>query len=383
MTAPMLLPFCAFLLALCFALLIGAWRNAVDGPAMEGQGKERPGLPVSCIVPARNEVHGIVGLLQDLHAQGLPPERMEVLVVDDGSTDATAAAVENMLPRWPALRLLHNPGQGKKAAMEHGVAHARHPLVLMTDADARCGPRRVAQVVHAFQESAVDLLLLPAVTACDGTWPGRVQADEQAAMLAAAIGSAAMGRPLLGFGANMAFRKDAFLAVGGFQGDDKASGDDLFLMQRMRRAGMQVRFLSDPATAVHVQPERGLTAWWRQRLRWAGKMGSIGGAASWGGAAALALPWFLLLATCRFHFNDALGQGALRSAGLLAAAWLLWALPAVALVRAVERKYAPEAAPPPGDRLFTWASLLAFTCYAPVIAVASRFARPLWKGRPT
>lgn len=381
MTAPMLLPFAAFLLTLAFALLIGAWSNALEGPDPERPVMERAGLPVSCIIPARNEAHGITGLLQDLHAQALPPDHMEVLVVDDGSSDGTAAAVEAMLPRWPALRLLHNPGVGKKDAMEHGVAHARYPLVLMTDADARCGPHRVARVAQAFHQGAVDLLLMSAVTASDGTWPGRLQADEQAAMLAAAIGSAAGGRPLMGFGANMAFRKDAFLAAGGLKGDSKASGDDLFLMQRMRRAGMQVRFLHDPATAVHVQPERGLSAWWRQRLRWAGKMGSIGGTAQWGGALVLALPWFLLLVTCRFSFTGALGQGAMRSAALLAAAWLLWAMPSVALVRTAKRKYAPGAALSAGDRLLTLASLLAFTCYAPVIAVASRFARPLWKGR--
>ena len=382
MSSILLLSLAAFLAALLFALAVTAWTNNMRRAVAEVPvAHEAPPVMVTIIVPARNEERNIAGVLQDLHVQRYPKELLEVIVVDDHGSDGTAAIVQAMLPKWPGLRLLRNAGNGKKAAIAHAVREARSDLLLMTDADARCGPLRVQQLVRSLQEAPAELVLMPVATQGNGTWPGRVQVDEQAALLGAAIGSAHGGMPLLAYGANMAFSKAAFVSVGGFDGEKWTGGDDMFLLRRMQRAGMRVRFVAHPELTVHVVAEHGLACCWRQRLRWAGKMRGVGGAGIWAGAAALLLPWFLAYATLHFDMRKVAGQGLVRSLALLCAAWMLWAAPIMALVKQTKRNFLPNEAAKSGVVIASLFSLIAFAIYAPLVAVISLFHRPLWKGR--
>ncbi|MBS1944331.1 MAG: glycosyltransferase, partial [Bacteroidetes bacterium] len=139
MSGLFLLSLLAFVSALVFAQVVGGWRDlfARSWPAASRtEHGEDHGEGVTLVVPARNAAGTIAPLLQDLYAQQWPKERMEVLVVDDGSSDATADIVRGMVRNWPGLQLLPATGAGKKAAITQGVAAARWPFVLLTDADA-------------------------------------------------------------------------------------------------------------------------------------------------------------------------------------------------------------------------------------------------------
>lgn len=353
-----------------------AWRNGADAAGEETQ-------QVSVVVPARNAGETLTPLLQDLHAQQWPKEMLEVLVVDDGSTDGTAALVRSMARTWPGLRLIGCPGEGKKAAITQGVEEARGEWVVLTDADARCGPERVRRIMDCVAAGGPDLVLMPVATVGQAGMLQALQAEEQAAMMGMAAATALQGAPLLANGANMAFRKAAFRAVGGYSGDKWASGDDVFLLRRMLKAGRAVHYLLQPEVLVSVEAERGFRAFWRQRLRWAGKMRGVGGAWKWVALAALLWPWFLLFVTCAFSVRDRMAQNFGASLMLLTAAWLLWLLPVTALVREVHRFQGAvgAAAPPHLGALRCMLCYAAFHVYSPVIAAASVVVRPKWKGR--
>lgn len=372
----------AFLLVMVHALVITGWRSEFAKAwhaERETDGQEA--VKVSLVIPARDAANTLGTLLQDLHAQQWPKELLEVIVVDDASTDGTAEIVRSMMRTWPGLRLVISQGEGKKAAITHGVNEAGGEWLVLTDADARCGPKRIARIMEAVATHAPDILLMPVETLGNGSFLQTLQADEQAALLGAAAGMALQGRPLLANGANMAFRKHAFLAVGGYAGDKWASGDDVILLRRMLKAGKHAAYLLHPDVLVTVQAENGMRAFWRQRLRWAGKMRGVGG--SWFVIAALLLPWFLLIISTAFGVDDWLEQSPSACFLLLATAWLLWLLPILALVREV-RAFLHAAYPaqrikaPMASTLFSY---VAFHVYAPVVALGSLFWRPVWKGR--
>lgn len=378
MSVMLLLAMLGFAAALGFASVVMGWRQRIaeecarplpPAPAIE----DRPW--VTLVVPARNARETLPLLLQDLYAGSHPRERTEVLVIDDGSTDGTADPVRGMGRSWPQLRLLANAGEGKKAAITTGVRAAQGELIVLTDADARCGPRRVERIVAAWRATGADLLLVPVRTEGEGVL-GRVQGAEGSALLAVGAATALGGSPLLANGANMAFTRAAFDRVQGFQGDRWASGDDIFLLQRMKRAGMRIRYVLDREALVTVTAEPDLRGFWQQRLRWAGKMRGVKGAGNLLGVLGLSLPWALLVLTCAIDLRLAVGQGLFRSVLLVGSAWLLWSVPVLVLVREADRFL---------ERPSAWAlnafSLLAFSVYAPVIAVASLFVRPVWKGR--
>jgi hypothetical protein len=380
----MLLCLAAFLVTFIFAMVVGGWREHLkqartSTPEIAAAAGE---VRVTMIVPARDAADTIVALLQDLYAQRYPKELLQVLVVDDHGTDATADRVRGLMRNWPGLQLLKNEGEGKKAAITTAVREASGDWLVLTDADARCGPLRVERMMEHVRAERPDLLLMAVITEGDGSLLQRVQADEQAALLGVAAGTALGGSPLLANGANMAFSKAAFQSVHGYEGDPWTSGDDVFLLQRMKRAGKRVGYLLDPRTVVTVQAEPSFKAFWRQRLRWAGKMRGVGGSGNWIAASGLLLPWFLLYVTCSFDVREAMGQGLVRDVLLLTSAWLLWLAPILGLMREVRHfQRLTGLVPHRAAGLSTLVSLVLFSIYAPVIAVVSLFVRPTWKGR--
>lgn len=389
MSTTLIIALLAFGFALLHGVVLDLWRQSIaqadDGT--NGPTNCDPPLRISVLVPARDAAATIIPLLQDLYAQHYPRECFEVLVVDDHSSDGTAAAVQGLARTWPGLRLIAaESGQGKKAAIMQGVEEATGTVVLVTDADVRCGPRRLARIAAYWQQELPALLLMPVHTTGGKGLVAWMQRKEQAALQAATVGSALGGRPVLANGANMAFSRDAFLYVGGFAGDRRASGDDMFLLQRMRKNRQKVSFLVHPDVLVRVRPEETWRGFFAQRLRWAGKMWAYReGAGLFAAAAAALFPWVLLAVTLWLLDNVRIGQGMFYTLTFLAAAWLVWLVPILRLVSTMERSYASSGEPgdpPKADGAWsTLPAVLLFSLYAPLIAIVSIFVRPTWKGR--
>jgi len=102
-----------------------------------GTASTNPAPEYSIVIPAYNEIARIDEALRRVtayvEAQGW---RAEVIVVDDGSTDGTSAAVERWMGGKPYVRLLHNPGnRGKGYSVRHGMLEARGGIVMFSDAD--------------------------------------------------------------------------------------------------------------------------------------------------------------------------------------------------------------------------------------------------------
>ncbi len=368
------------LLALLHASIMRAWSGALGrASAIAGSQERADPLGLSVIVPVRNEEEPIVPCLQDLHAQR-DRDQLEVIVVDDRSTDRTVERVIGLAKRWPTLRLEKLvEHEGKKAAIEHGMELATRPVVLLTDGDTRCSPERTSSVRQAWSADPPHLLLLPVFMEEGVGWLARYQREEQAALLAVAAGSALEGDALLANGANMAVDREAFRALGGYSRDRHwASGDDMFLLRAMRRSGMKVRYLANRNAAVRVRPETTWPGWWAQRLRWAGKMRAYRSPGAWAfGSLALALPWLLLALTVHVVQNVRMGDALLFTWSFLVLAWCAWLFPTLALVRAGHRFQQSRS-----NALLITCAMLQFLITAPIVAVAGMFSTPRWKGRP-
>ena len=371
----------AFVLALLHGLMVTAWRSAAEeafaaGPADPVQ---IGGVKVRVLVPVRNGEGTIVAVLQDLHAQHMPREAMEVVVINDHSTDGTMACLQSMRSQWPALQVLDLPADhaGKKAAIERGVGAEGPELILVTDADVRFGPERVATVVQQWSRSGAHMLLAPVHMISEGGILALLQCEEQAALQGATAGSAVQGSPLLANGANMAFTRTAFREVGGFTGDRWASGDDMTLLARMRRAGRTIGYVADARAAVFTRPEPTMRDYFEQRIRWAGKMRAHpGSAAKVLPAVALFLPWSLLALTLP-ALQLRVGEQLLHTWSMLLFAWAAWAVPVVRMVRGHHRNMGTA----PNPVSHTVLALLWFAAVSPLIAVAALWWRPVWKGR--
>lgn len=339
---------------------------------------------ITVVVPARNEEATIGGLLMDLRAQDYPANRFEVIVVDDGSEDNTRQVVmEHMDPAWLALAL--DGEEGKKAAIEKAVRHSRGDVVLVTDADVRCGPLRLQSIARVWQRDPFDLLLMPIAVAKDGSRLQALQANEQLGFMAVAAASAYAGHAAIANGANMAFRRSTFELLGGFHGHRHiASGDDMFLLRSMQAANKNVVYAAAPEVLVTVRSERRLSGFVQQRLRWAGKMLRGGtGTSSIIPTLALIVPVLLWTSTLLLftdpvdrHLQDGWSIAVPIPVLVPLLLWLGWVLPIVVLAQTMGARTGQRTSP-----VGVAVDLVLFSIYAPVIAVLSLFMRSSWKGR--
>ncbi|WP_329127966.1 bifunctional polysaccharide deacetylase/glycosyltransferase family 2 protein [Streptomyces sp. NBC_01465] len=216
--------------------------------------------PVSVVVPAYNERECIANTVRSLAASD---HRIEIIVVDDGSTDGTADIVDAL--RMPYVRVVRQRNAGKPAALNNGIAHARYDLVVMMDGDTVFEPSTVRELVQPFGDPRV----------------GAVAGNAKVGNRDSLIGAWQHIEYVMGFnldrrmydmlgcmptipGAVGAFRRDALDRVGGMSEDTLAEDTDITMA--LHRDGWRVVY-AENARAWTEAPES-VQQLWSQRYRW-------------------------------------------------------------------------------------------------------------------
>ena len=121
---------------------------------------------VSVIVPVYNAERYIKNCLDSLAAQTYPFEKTEVILADDGSSDASAAICQNYAENFANIIFLHQEKKGVSAARNLGLTHASGKYIFFLDADDRLTPNTVEDCVKFFESvhNKVDLITYPIET---------------------------------------------------------------------------------------------------------------------------------------------------------------------------------------------------------------------------
>jgi cellulose synthase/poly-beta-1,6-N-acetylglucosamine synthase-like glycosyltransferase len=231
---------------------------------------------VTIVIPARNEAQWIGGLLDAIQAQTYPREKIQVIVVDDHSDDATADIAKQKMQGWPGwevIALVKPEGNAyKKAAITQAIERAVGEIIITTDADCLAGNLWVQRMVEAM-DADTGLVSGPVQMWDDGGWFQQFQALEFMGLIALGAGSMARGEPNMCNGANLAYRKKVFHAVGGFEGIDHiASGDDELLMHKIHSgSAYKVKFQKCRDAIVSTAPCLTFRQFVNQRIRWVSK----------------------------------------------------------------------------------------------------------------
>ncbi|KAF3469731.1 bifunctional polysaccharide deacetylase/glycosyltransferase family 2 protein [Streptomyces sp. Tu 3180] len=216
--------------------------------------------PVSVIVPAYNEKECIGNTLRSLAGSTHP---IEIVVVDDGSTDGTADLAEGL--GLPNVRVIRQENAGKPAALNNGIRSARHDIVVMMDGDTVFEPDTVGRLVQPFADPRV----------------GAVAGNAKVGNRSTLIGAWQHIEYVMGFnldrrmydllrcmptipGAIGAFRREAVLRAGGMSEDTLAEDTDITIA--LHRAGWRVVY--EEHARAWTEAPRTLRQLWSQRHRW-------------------------------------------------------------------------------------------------------------------
>ena len=233
---------------------------------------------VSVIVPARNEADCIEACLEHLHACEYPEDRYEIVVVDDYSTDGTAARVQTRQPAGHpppddhTVRLVQmeevatRSGPHKPAAVARGVDAARGEVILTTDADCRVPVGWIRSMVKRCTPET-PFVAGPVRYDHDDLFLPRLQALELMGLIGYGAGTIGVNLPTFCNSANVAYRRDAVHARE--TAPNGAAQDELLLQQVAYATNRDVAFNPDPEACVTTDPAPSLGAYLEQQARWA------------------------------------------------------------------------------------------------------------------
>jgi cellulose synthase/poly-beta-1,6-N-acetylglucosamine synthase-like glycosyltransferase len=233
---------------------------------------------ISVVVAARNEEKDIEKCLLSLLKQTYPTNRYEIIIVDDGSTDKTASIVKSFSERFANIHLLslmfdseHKIGR-KPIALAKGIAQASGEIILTTDADCIVPPQWIEIMVNHFEEGVV-FVAGPVAERDSNTFFAKMEQLEFLGLITTAAGLIGSGRPIICNGANLAYRKDAFIAIDGFNTESSSNDDESLMNKIVHRKIGKVVFAPEADGVVTTNSSNTISTFFRQRIRWANKRG--------------------------------------------------------------------------------------------------------------
>jgi cellulose synthase/poly-beta-1,6-N-acetylglucosamine synthase-like glycosyltransferase len=264
---------------------------------------------MTTLIPFRNEALRIQPLLDSL-TKIQAPVTWEIIFCDDHSNDNSLEIIKNFIANNPALDAkiieLPNTENGKKSALSAAIAAAQYEIIHTTDADCRLHPNLYSHLHKSIQQPNIELVLgrveFTTNFECQGNIINsdvEIQGDiinnylenpagqkgsnhkshrllqqyqliENTALIALGYSEFLKKNPAAANGANLMFKKSAFLNLGGYSGNTQyASGDDVFTLEKfILHNPNSVAFCTHPQASVVTVVESDFALFKNQRIRW-------------------------------------------------------------------------------------------------------------------
>ncbi|MBK9983640.1 MAG: glycosyltransferase [Saprospiraceae bacterium] len=238
-----------------------------------------PSLKITVVVVAHNEEESIESCIEGIVKQHYSQELFEIIVIDDRSSDGTVELIKKM--QSPLVRIFQltdypefiHPPAYKKSAIELAISMAQHDWIVLTDADCIPPAEWLRNIAYAQSITDAVFLAAPISYSSGHTMLEKMQEMEMSVLMLITAAGIRSGLHDMANGANMSFSKQAFLDVKGYEGNYQyASGDDMFLIEKMRYAFPdRIAFVKSGNAIVETLPKNDWSSLIKQRLRWAGK----------------------------------------------------------------------------------------------------------------
>ncbi len=233
---------------------------------------------VTIVIPARNEEANIEQCIQSILQNNYPSHLLEIVVVDDFSEDNTTTIVQNYISQNLNLISLKDfinekINSYKKKAIEIGIAHSVNELIITTDADCVVPKDWLQTIALFYKKNNAAFIAAPVLINAKNKFIQIFQALDFMTLQGITAAVVSKNQMTMCNGANMAYTRAAYQAVGGFAGiDNIASGDDMLLMHKIYKAFPdKVFFLKSKNVIVKTAAVENIKAFFNQRIRWASK----------------------------------------------------------------------------------------------------------------
>lgn len=232
-----------------------------------------PEKGVSIIIAAKNEAAPLPGLLSSLALQEYP--LFEIILVDDASSDATRSQMKSFKEQQgnsafsvKILSVKSEDSKGKKNAVSLGIEAARYEFLLLTDADCSpISPQWIRFMSQSFDEKNDIVLGYGAYDKINNSWLNKLIRFETVLTAVQYFSYALNGKPYMGVGRNLAYKKTLFKRANGFSDHAhiKSGDDDLFISQVANAKNITI--CDSPASFTSSRPHEKFSQWLRQKRR--------------------------------------------------------------------------------------------------------------------
>lgn len=228
---------------------------------------------VTVVIAAKDEETNLPDCLESVVKLDYPSNLLEVIVVNDQSTDKTPSVIDTYAERYPFVKRVDaaedSKMRGKANALSQGINAARGEFIFLTDADCSVPVTWISGTLKHFDESIGIVGGVTLISKTENLISG-AQALDWDFLLSVGAGAATIGKPVACLGNNLAFRKQAYDDVGGYRNIKFSVTEDYALFKAIADSGKwDYCYPMDKQTKVDTLPVKTLKEVFAQRKRWA------------------------------------------------------------------------------------------------------------------
>lgn len=264
---------------------------------------------VTIVIAARNEQGKMAHCIASIATQDVPKQFVEIIVVDDASTDNTYQEAAQALSQCGIqYRLIQNEQHlGKKRSLALGIEKSSSEIIVCRDADTfTVSAKWLSSILDFMLSTKKEFIIGPVAMAHNRGILSSLQETEMSVLTMFTMSSAYFKAPFLCNGANLAFTKNIFLKAGGYKSHvHLASGDDIFFLEAVKKIDKNtIAYLKNTEAIVYTFPEKTFQSLIHQKIRWSSKLFMTSSVINWLSAIIIGLTNLLWIGAIFYIFFD-------------------------------------------------------------------------------